>query len=159
MPSGPHRPTIVPVFFTQNGYEIGTVLMPMPPTGFHPAVGLHSEGEEVLWTLSVSHFERGNGEEMSQFGFRELGISSYVAWKGGLCPLAGFVYCNDLSKCLQGEKQKSMDVHTIPTQLHAKANFNLQHLHVQHFFVWILGLLCLHLFPWCQEDFQSFGEW
>jgi len=53
MPSGPHRPTIVPVFFTQNGYEIGTVLMPMPPTGFHPAVGLHSEGEEVRMMLGV----------------------------------------------------------------------------------------------------------
>jgi len=49
----PMRPTLAPVFFTQNGHEIGTVLMEIPFKGFYPAVGLHSEGEEVRLMMGV----------------------------------------------------------------------------------------------------------
>lgn len=38
---------LVKVFFTRNGEEIGTVVMPWPHGGLHPIIGLHSEGEEV----------------------------------------------------------------------------------------------------------------
>ncbi|XP_070565095.1 SPRY domain-containing protein 3-like [Ptychodera flava] len=37
----------VPVFFTRNGKEIGTVMAPMPAGGLFPGVGMHSVGEEV----------------------------------------------------------------------------------------------------------------
>ncbi|XP_013390022.1 SPRY domain-containing protein 3 isoform X2 [Lingula anatina] len=39
---------LVPVFFTRNGKEIGTLSVPIPVDGFFPAVGMHSEGEEVV---------------------------------------------------------------------------------------------------------------
>ncbi|KAK2144810.1 hypothetical protein LSH36_729g02038 [Paralvinella palmiformis] len=48
--------SIVPVFFTRNGREIGTVLNHMPHginRGLHPAIGLHSEGEEVRINLDA----------------------------------------------------------------------------------------------------------
>jgi hypothetical protein len=48
----PHR-QMVPVFFTRNGKEIGTVLTVMPPEGLMPAVGMHSEGEEVRLNLDA----------------------------------------------------------------------------------------------------------
>ena len=51
------RPTLAPVFFTQNGHEIGTVLMEIPFKGFYPAVGLHSEGEEVSFARNISFEE------------------------------------------------------------------------------------------------------
>lgn len=35
------------VFFTRNGSEIGKTKVKLPPGGLHPAVGMHSEGEEV----------------------------------------------------------------------------------------------------------------
>ncbi|CAH1785723.1 unnamed protein product [Owenia fusiformis] len=44
---------MVPVFFTRNGKELGTVLMLMPPDGLYPAVGMHSEGEEVKLNLEA----------------------------------------------------------------------------------------------------------
>jgi len=46
-------PTVVPVFFTQNGCEIGRVFMAMPVGGLHPAVGMHSEGEQVRVLLGA----------------------------------------------------------------------------------------------------------
>lgn len=49
--------SIVPVFFTRNGREIGTVLTHLPhgiDKGLHPAVGLHSDGEEVRINLDAS---------------------------------------------------------------------------------------------------------
>ncbi|ESO91779.1 hypothetical protein LOTGIDRAFT_121837 [Lottia gigantea] len=36
---------IVRVFFTRNGTELGSMSVPLPPGGFHPAVGFHCEGE------------------------------------------------------------------------------------------------------------------
>ncbi|XP_067655454.1 SPRY domain-containing protein 3-like [Haliotis asinina] len=44
-------PLTAKVFFTRNGKELGTVAVPVPPGGLYPAVGLHSEGEEVKLTL------------------------------------------------------------------------------------------------------------
>lgn len=41
------------VFFTRNGKEIGKSKVKIPPGGFHPAVGLHSEGEEVQLHLGA----------------------------------------------------------------------------------------------------------
>ncbi|XP_067890808.1 SPRY domain-containing protein 3-like [Heterodontus francisci] len=35
------------LFFTRNGKEIGTVVVPLPVDSLHPAVGMHSIGEEV----------------------------------------------------------------------------------------------------------------
>ncbi|XP_078085356.1 SPRY domain-containing protein 3-like [Mustelus asterias] len=35
------------LFFTRNGKEIGTVVVPLPVASLHPAVGMHSIGEEV----------------------------------------------------------------------------------------------------------------
>ncbi|GAB1605036.1 SPRY domain-containing protein 3-like isoform X1 [Argonauta hians] len=46
---------LVKVFFTKNGDEIGTVVVPWPHGGLFPIVGLHSEGEEVELHLD-SHF-------------------------------------------------------------------------------------------------------
>ncbi|XP_002741480.2 SPRY domain-containing protein 3-like [Saccoglossus kowalevskii] len=37
----------VPVFFTRNGKELGTVMCALPAGGFFPAIGMHSVGEEV----------------------------------------------------------------------------------------------------------------
>ncbi|KAK3101514.1 hypothetical protein FSP39_004141 [Pinctada imbricata] len=46
------------VFFTHNGKEVGTVLTPMPRSGLFPAVGMHSEGEEVKLNLEAEwHYE------------------------------------------------------------------------------------------------------
>lgn len=41
------------VFFTRNGKEIGKCKVKVPPGGFYPAVGLHSEGEEVQLHLDA----------------------------------------------------------------------------------------------------------
>ena len=41
-----------------------------------------------------------------------------------------------------------MDVHTIPTQLHAKANFNLQHLH--EFSIYEIGI-GFSRWRWCTD--------
>ncbi|KAL8603792.1 hypothetical protein ACOMHN_058527 [Nucella lapillus] len=41
------------VFFTRNGSEIGKTKVKVPPGGFHPAVGMHSEGEEVQLHLQA----------------------------------------------------------------------------------------------------------
>jgi len=45
--------SMVPVFFTKNGKEIGTQLVPSPPGGLFPAVGLQREGEEVKVAMEV----------------------------------------------------------------------------------------------------------
>jgi hypothetical protein len=44
---------MVPVFFTRNGKEVGTVMAPLPPEGLYPSVGMHSEGEEVRINLEA----------------------------------------------------------------------------------------------------------
>ena len=38
---------MMPVFFTKNGKEIGTQLIPSPPGGLFPAIGLQREPQEV----------------------------------------------------------------------------------------------------------------
>ncbi|KAL5006891.1 hypothetical protein ScPMuIL_015697 [Solemya velum] len=43
----------VRVFFTRNGKEIGTVMVPYLPGGLFPAVGMHSDGEEVKLNLEA----------------------------------------------------------------------------------------------------------
>ena len=43
--------SMVPVFFTKNGKEIGTQLIPSPPGGLYPAVGLQREPEEIMLSL------------------------------------------------------------------------------------------------------------
>jgi len=43
--------SMVPVFFTKNGKEIGTQLIPSPPGGLYPAIGLQREPEEVVLSL------------------------------------------------------------------------------------------------------------
>lgn len=44
---------MVPVFFTRNGKEIGTQLVPSPPGGLFPSIGLQREGEEVKMSLDL----------------------------------------------------------------------------------------------------------
>ena len=51
--------SMVPVFFTRNGKEIGTQLIPSPPGGLFPAVGLQREPEEVVLSLDA----RWGGQE------------------------------------------------------------------------------------------------
>lgn len=41
------------VFFTHNGKEVGTSIIPIPAGGLYPAVGMHSEGEEVKLNLDA----------------------------------------------------------------------------------------------------------
>ncbi|KAM9523455.1 SPRY domain-containing protein 3-like isoform 2-T2 [Salvelinus alpinus] len=41
------------VFFTKNGKELGTVVVPACPEALYPAVGMHSLGEEVQLDLQV----------------------------------------------------------------------------------------------------------
>nr|XP_020448829.1 SPRY domain-containing protein 3-like [Monopterus albus] len=41
------------VFFTKNGKEVGSVEIPASPDTLHPAVGMHSLGEEVLLDLNA----------------------------------------------------------------------------------------------------------
>ncbi|KAL3841690.1 hypothetical protein ACJMK2_019799 [Sinanodonta woodiana] len=43
----------VKVFFTRNSQEVGRVLVPFPAGGLFPAVGLHSDGEEVKLNLDA----------------------------------------------------------------------------------------------------------
>ena len=50
--SGLHA-SMVPVFFTRNGKELGTQLIPCPPGGLFPAVGLQREPEEVFIIKAV----------------------------------------------------------------------------------------------------------
>ncbi|KAF7696208.1 SPRY domain-containing protein 3 [Silurus meridionalis] len=50
------------VFFTKNGKEVGTVVVPVAPGGLFPAVGMHSLGEEVRLNLQA---EWGSEEEDS----------------------------------------------------------------------------------------------
>jgi len=45
--------SMVPVFFTRNGKEVGTQLIPCPPGGLFPAVGLQREGEEVRLAMEL----------------------------------------------------------------------------------------------------------
>ncbi|XP_064600624.1 SPRY domain-containing protein 3-like isoform X2 [Liolophura sinensis] len=47
-----HKPT-AKVFFTRNGKEIGKVAVPVPAEGLYPAIGMHSEGEEVRLNLEA----------------------------------------------------------------------------------------------------------
>lgn len=49
----PQPDQAVQVFFTRNGQEVGTVTVPYPPGGLYPAVGMHSEGEEVKLNLDA----------------------------------------------------------------------------------------------------------
>ncbi|XP_052226309.1 SPRY domain-containing protein 3-like isoform X2 [Dreissena polymorpha] len=60
----------VQVFFTRNGQEVGTVTVPNPPGGLYPAVGMHSDGEEVRLILDAEwqyeelmHMAVDSGEE------------------------------------------------------------------------------------------------
>lgn len=46
---------VVQVFFMKNGQELGSVFTPMPAEGFHPAIGLQSEGEEVRLNLDADY--------------------------------------------------------------------------------------------------------
>ncbi|KAG7471930.1 hypothetical protein MATL_G00103100 [Megalops atlanticus] len=41
------------VFFTKNGKEVGSVVIPESPDGLHPAIGMHSLGEEVRLDLQA----------------------------------------------------------------------------------------------------------
>jgi len=50
--SGLHT-TMVPVFFTKNGKELGTQLIPCPPGGLFPAIGLQREPEEVVLSMDL----------------------------------------------------------------------------------------------------------
>ncbi|KAI5609136.1 SPRY domain-containing protein 3, partial [Silurus asotus] len=50
------------VFFTKNGKEVGSVVVPVAPGGLFPAVGMHSLGEEVRLNLQA---EWGSEEEDS----------------------------------------------------------------------------------------------
>jgi len=45
--------SMVPVFFTRNGKEVGTQLIPCPPGGLFPAVGLSREPEEVRVNMDL----------------------------------------------------------------------------------------------------------
>jgi len=45
-------PSMVPVTFTKNGKEVGRLIVAMPLEGFHPAVSMQSEGEEVQLELN-----------------------------------------------------------------------------------------------------------
>ncbi|XP_076064885.1 SPRY domain-containing protein 3-like [Oratosquilla oratoria] len=47
-------PSVIPVFFTKNGREIGTVLMSAPAGGLFPCVGLAATGDEVRLTTHLS---------------------------------------------------------------------------------------------------------
>ncbi|WAR02960.1 SPRY3-like protein [Mya arenaria] len=49
----PQHEQAVQVFFTRNGQEIGTVTVPNPPGGLYPAVGMHSDGEEIRLNLEA----------------------------------------------------------------------------------------------------------
>lgn len=51
--SGLHG-SLVPVFFTKNGKEIGTQLVPSPPGGLYPAIGLQKDKEEVRLMMDLS---------------------------------------------------------------------------------------------------------
>ncbi|XP_052066245.1 SPRY domain-containing protein 3-like [Mytilus californianus] len=46
-------PQQVKVFFTHNRKEVGIVMVQYPPGGLFPAVGMHSEGEEVKLNLDA----------------------------------------------------------------------------------------------------------
>lgn len=46
-------PQQVKVFFTHNRKEVGIVMIQYPPGGLFPAVGMHSEGEEVKFNLDA----------------------------------------------------------------------------------------------------------
>lgn len=66
----PQPEQAVQVFFTRNGQEVGTVTVPYPPGGLYPAVGMHSEGEEVRLNLDAEwqyeelvHMAVDSGEE------------------------------------------------------------------------------------------------
>ena len=50
--SGLHA-SMVPVFFTKNGKELGTQLIPCPPGGLFPAIGLQREPEEVVLSMDL----------------------------------------------------------------------------------------------------------
>lgn len=50
------------VFFTKNGKEVGSVVVPAVPDGLYPAIGMHSLGEEVRLNLQA---EWGTEEEDS----------------------------------------------------------------------------------------------
>ncbi|XP_066564600.1 SPRY domain-containing protein 3 [Amia ocellicauda] len=41
------------VFFTKNGKEVGSVVVPVSPDGLFPAIGMHSLGEEVRLDLQA----------------------------------------------------------------------------------------------------------
>nr|XP_015199721.1 PREDICTED: SPRY domain-containing protein 3 isoform X2 [Lepisosteus oculatus] len=50
------------VFFTKNGKEVGSVVVPVSPDGLFPAIGMHSLGEEVRLDLQA---EWGSEEDDS----------------------------------------------------------------------------------------------
>ncbi|XP_051961691.1 SPRY domain-containing protein 3 isoform X3 [Xyrauchen texanus] len=45
---------LVTVFFTKNGNEVGSVVVPVAPDGLFPAIGMHSLGEEVRLDLQAA---------------------------------------------------------------------------------------------------------
>jgi len=49
----PLHASLVPVFFTKNGKELGTQLIPCPPGGLFPAIGLQREPEEVTLNMDL----------------------------------------------------------------------------------------------------------
>lgn len=49
----PLHASLVPVFFTKNGKELGTQLIPCPPGGLFPAIGLQREPEEVSINMDL----------------------------------------------------------------------------------------------------------
>ncbi|XP_016354171.1 SPRY domain-containing protein 3-like [Sinocyclocheilus anshuiensis] len=53
---------LVTVFFTKNGKEVGSVVVPVAPDGLFPAIGMHSLGEEVRLDLQA---EWGSEEDDS----------------------------------------------------------------------------------------------
>ncbi|XP_078407448.1 SPRY domain-containing protein 3-like [Cetorhinus maximus] len=51
--AGQELQEIASLFFTRNGKEIGTVVVPLPLESLHPAVGMHSIGEQVQIDLQA----------------------------------------------------------------------------------------------------------
>jgi hypothetical protein len=51
--AGGLQASMVPVFFTRNGKELGTQLVPCPPGGLFPAIGLQRDPEEVRLNMEL----------------------------------------------------------------------------------------------------------
>ncbi|KAG5282573.1 hypothetical protein AALO_G00057490 [Alosa alosa] len=53
MDTGVRDAGLTTVFFTKNGKEVGSVVVPVAPDGLFPAIGMHSLGEEVRLDLQA----------------------------------------------------------------------------------------------------------